>query len=462
MLGIHGVGRDGADYYLSDPALELPVPVAPTWVGGAAAGLGLEGVLQPADFERLLRGDLRPGADGRGARGERGAGVAAYDLTFSAPKSASVLFALGGRDVANGVVAAHLDGVAGALVYLEGHGLAARRRSGSESTVIPTSGMVAASFTHAVNRNGDPHLHSHVVMANLVHGSDGRWSACDRRGIDAHRHAAAAVYEAHLRAGLTHALGMAWSPPTRPGRAAEIAGIPASVLGEFSSRGADIRRRLYEVGAHSSAAGRIAWAGTRPDKGPARSYVDLAGEWSRRAAAAGPGLELDGRPGRRLVDEHAFAAVISLTPHGGAHRRDVVRAFGAGAPDGIEAGALERLVTRSVPAPPVPARGVAEPLMARRAVVPTNHALRALGPRPLDSDRHTVWADAATVIDGYRERWGVGQAPEPLGVDDTLSSLAALPVDRLADHIQTARHLEEARTRLGLRPPVTVELGLGR
>ncbi len=244
-----------------------PCRCAPTWVGGAAAGLGLEGVLQPADFERLLRGDLRPGADGRGARGERGAGVAAYDLTFSAPKSASVLFALGGRDVASGVVAAHLDGVAGALAYLEGHGLAARRRSGSESTVIPTSGMVAASFTHAVNRNGDPHLHSHVVMANLVHGSDGRWSACDRRGIDAHRHAAAAVYEAHLRAGLTRAFGMAWSPPTRAGRAAEIAGIPASVLGEFSSRGADIRRHLYEVGAHSSAAGRIAWAAHAPRQG---------------------------------------------------------------------------------------------------------------------------------------------------------------------------------------------------
>ena len=387
MLGIHGVRRDGADYYLSDPALELPVPVAPTWVGGAAAGLGLEGVFCPADFERLLRGDLRPGAGGRGGRG----GVAAYDLTFSAPKSASVLFALGGPDVACGVLAAHLEGVAGALAYLEGHGLAARRRSGSESTVIPTIGMVGASFTHAVNRNGDPHVHSHVVMANIVHGSDGRWSACDRRGIDAHRHAATAVYEADLRAGLTRAFGIAWSSPTRAGRAAEIAGIPASVLGEFSSRGADIRRHLYEVGAHSSAAGRVAWAATRPDKGSTRSYGDLAAEWARRAVAAGPGLELGARPGRRLVDEHAFAAVISLTPHGGAHRRDVVRAFGAGAPDGIEAGALERLVSRSVAAPTVTARGVAEPLMARRAVVPTNHALRALGtPAPRSRPARSV------------------------------------------------------------------------
>ncbi len=459
MLGIHGVGRVGADYYLSDPALELPAREPPRWVGGAAAGLGLEGPLRPGDFERLLRGEFRPGTGGRGGP------VAAYDLTFSAPKSASVLFALGGRDVATGVVAAHIEAVGGAVSYLERHGLAARRRSGPESTVIPTSGMVAALFTHAVNRNGDPHLHSHLVMANLVHGNDGRWSACDRRGIDAHRCAAAAVYEAHLRAGLTQAYGVGWSPSTGPARTAEIVGVPAAVLGEFSSRGADIRRRLYEVGGRSSWAGRqIAWAATRPDKGPARAYDDLAMEWARRArAAAGPSVDLGARSGRRFVDEHGFAAVISLTPHGGAHRRDVVRAFGAGAPDGLEAGALDRLVSRSVsPSSPAAPVGVGEPLMTRRAVVPANHLLRALGPRPLDPDRHEAWADAAKVIDAYRDRWGVGQAPEPLGVGDAPSSLAALPVDRLADHVRTVRHLEEVRSRLGLRQPVAVELSLGR
>ena len=295
MLGIHGVGRDGADYYVSDPALELPAREPPRWVGGAAAGLGLEGSLRPDDFERLLRGELRPGTGGRGGR------VAAYDLTFSAPKSPSVLFALGGRDVASGVVAAHLEAVGGAVSYLERHGLAARRRSGPESTVIPTSGMVAASFTHAVNRNGDPHLHSHVVMANLVHGSDGRWSACDWRGIDAHRYAAASVYEAHLRAALTRAFGVGWSPSTGPGRTAEIVGVPVAVLGEFSSRGADIRRRLYEVDGRSSRAGQIAWAATRSDKGPARAYGDLAVEWARRArAATGPSLDLGARSGRAV------------------------------------------------------------------------------------------------------------------------------------------------------------------
>ena len=103
----------------------------------------------------------------------------------------------------------------GALRYLEQHGVTATRRSRLESAVVPTTGVIAGQFTHAVSRNGDPHLHTHVVMANLVHGVDGRWGACDGRGIAAHRAAASEVYGAHLRAGLTAALGVRWAGPAR-------------------------------------------------------------------------------------------------------------------------------------------------------------------------------------------------------------------------------------------------------
>ena len=97
--------------------------------------------------------------------------MAAFDLTFSAPKSASVLFALGGDDVARRIVGVHTEAVAGAMAYMERHGVSAVRRSGPEQAVLATSGVAAGVFTHGVNRNLDPHLHSHVVMANLVHGS---------------------------------------------------------------------------------------------------------------------------------------------------------------------------------------------------------------------------------------------------------------------------------------------------
>ena len=93
MLGIHGVGRDKADYYLSDLARELPVAGPGRGRGRAAVGLGLAGSVAPDAFRRLLQG-RHPGT-GTGLGSGR-VSVAAFDLTFSAPKSASVLFALGG------------------------------------------------------------------------------------------------------------------------------------------------------------------------------------------------------------------------------------------------------------------------------------------------------------------------------------------------------------------------------
>ena len=460
MLGVHGVGRERADYYLGDLAHELPVSSPGRWTGGAAAGLGLAGQLQPSEFRRLLEGrhprSGRPMGSGRVA-------VVALDLTFSAPKSVSVLFGLGGAETAREVVLVHTEAVAGALSYLERHGIAARRRSGPERTVVQTTGMIAGLFTHALNRNGDPHLHSHVVMANLVHGVDGRWSACDGRGISAHRHAAGAVYEAHLRAGLSAALGVRWVGG--PGRGTEIAGVAPVLLGEFSSRAADIRRRMHEVGGRSARGNRVAWATTRQPKEPRARYGELAAGWARRARAHGvrPALGLGQRhrvgPGPPLFDEQRFAGTLALAAHGGAHRRDVVAAFGAAALDGIEATSLERIVMQWVRDPAV---GVAETLHQVRAVVPATHHLRALGARPVDPVDHEVWVDAAAALDAYRVRWGVGRSPEPLGTDPTPSGLASLPTLRLADHIRLTRQLEVARSRLGRRESATIEHGLGR
>ena len=334
MLGIHGIGPDKADYYLSDLALELPVAGPGRWLGSAAAGLGLTGTVRADQFARVLEG--RQPQSGV-LLGSGRASVGAFDLTFSAPKSVSVLFALAGADVAGAVVAAHGRAVAGSLSYLERHGITATRRSGPDRVVLPTGGAVAAAFTHGVSRNGDPHLHSHVVVANLVHGVDGRWGACDRRGLDAHRQATSAVYEAHLRAGLTVTLGARWT--ASPGRSSEVAGVGTELLAEFSTRGADIRRHMHEHGAHSARGARVAWAATRPVKAPCPPFADLVAHWRQRAQAVGGDLQLEtGRSpgGPDLLDEHRYAGVISLPAHGGAHRRDVVAAFGSAARNGAE------------------------------------------------------------------------------------------------------------------------------
>ncbi len=348
-------------------------------------------------------------------------------------------------------MAAHGEAVDGAVRYLEGHALGAVRRvAGGERAVVPTSGFTGAMFTHGVSRNLDPHLHTHVVVVNAVHGVDGRWSALDGRGLDAHRQAASNVYDAHLRWALRASLGVRWD-----GRTAEIVGVPPTVLGEFSSRGADIRRHVFETarGHH------VAWAATRPPKVTGTSYAELAADWSRRAAAAGPALAVDRpRTPRALTapsfDEHRYAGVISLTPHGGAHRRDVMGAFAVAARM-ARAASLDRVTDLWAPAERV---GVAEDLLTRRSVVPAGEHLRALGPRPVDPADHETWLGAARAIEGYRERWGIERVAEPLGTE----ALSSLPAARLADHLRVARQLDAARVSLGRRAPVDIVLGLGR
>jgi conjugative relaxase-like TrwC/TraI family protein len=472
MLGIRRVGADRADYYLSDLAAELPLGdrgAAGRWAGSAAAdlvgvgvGLGLvlelggaEGPVDPHQFRALLDGRSLPGGGRR---------VAAYDLTFSAPKSASVVFALGGEERAREVVRAHTEAVEGALQYLERHALGAVRSTGGgrgEREVIATSGFTGAVFTHGVSRNLDPHLHSHVVVLNAVHGVDGRWSACDGRGLDAHRRAAGAVYEAQLRDALTSSLGLRWDGP--PGRSGEIVGVQAELRGEFSSRAADVRLHAYEAGARSARGHHVAWAATRPPKVMGTTYADLTLDWRRRAEALGSTFEVDRFRSERApstststsFDEHRFAGVVSLTPHGGAHRRDVVGAFAVAARDGLPAGSLEQVTEHWAPGGGV---GVAEERLTRSSVVPAPHHLHELGPRPLDPTGHETWVGAARAIDAYRGRWGIGKATEPLGAD----RLSSLPPDRLADHLRLTRHLDAARRSLGRRPPAELELGLGR
>jgi conjugative relaxase-like TrwC/TraI family protein len=466
MLGIRRIGAGRADYYLSDLAAEVPLErqgAAGRWVGSAAEGLGLDAaavaVVDPERFRSLLtEGPVRSRIIGHGVR------VAAYDLTFSAPKSASVVFALGGEETARSVVRAHAAAVDGALRYLERHGLGAVRSSGGgEREVIETTGFAGAAFTHGVNRNLDPHLHSHVVVVNAVHGVDGRWSAIDGRGLDAHRRAAGAVYEAHLRDALTASLGVRWEGP--PGRSLEIATVAPALRGEFSSRGADVRMHAYEAGVRSARGQRVAWAATRPPKVTGTPYEELAVDWRRRADSVGLGVEAE-RGGRvprgaesASFDEHRFAGVISLTPHGGAHRRDVVGAFAVAARDGVAAASLERAADLWAPGGRV---GVAEERLTRRSVVPAPHVVAALGPRPLDPAGHATWVGAARAIDAYRGRWGIrnGAEVEPLGVGR--NALSSLPPAQLADHLRVTRQLDAARQTLGRRAPAELELGLGR
>ena len=239
-----------------------------------------------------------------------------------------------------------------AVGYLERSAAAVRRGHGG-TEVVPAGGLVAAAFRHRTSRAGDPQLHTHVLVANLGRGPDGRWSALDGRRLYAHARAASFVYQAVLRAELTRTLGLEWLP-VRNG-IADLVGVPKPVLQAFSRRRAEIQAALAERGTSGPRAAEAAALATRQAKRELVGFDDLAFEWRARAAELGlePGdlQRLLGRVEPRQLDAARWDAVFDelASPCGLTHRastfsrRDVIQALSERVPTGAQSrGALAR------------------------------------------------------------------------------------------------------------------------
>ena len=274
---LNSVARGVEDYYVGSG--EAPG----YWLGGGSVDLGLEG--------RVLERELTPILEGRDpetgevmTRRHHKTRMPGFDLTFRAPKSVSLLHALGPKEASNEVVNAHDAAIAGALDYLERH-TALGRRGTDGIFPIGSSGFVASAFRHRTSRAGDPLLHTHVLVANLIHGDDGKWSALDGRLLYSHAKTAGYLYQAQLRHELTRRLGVEWTQ-VRNG-SADIEGVPQEVIKAFSKRRAEIEIRMEQRGEHSSRAAHVATLDTRRAKDYGLRADGLVSEWERRAKELG-------------------------------------------------------------------------------------------------------------------------------------------------------------------------------
>ena len=148
-------------------------------------------------------------------------------------------------------------------------------------------GFVGTAYRHRTSRAGDPHLHWHVLVANLAQGIDGRWSALDGRAIYDTARTGGAVFQAAMRRELTAALGLEWGPVHDD--AAEIAGIPHTVLREFSQRREQIAEWLDDAGEAGPAAAAAVQRATRTRKQVPVDFTAVEADWHTRAEAVGWG-----------------------------------------------------------------------------------------------------------------------------------------------------------------------------
>jgi conjugative relaxase-like TrwC/TraI family protein len=294
-----------AEYLISSVALSIDeyyagVGESPgVWAGRWAKALGLEGVVEAGELRALVDGK-HPKTGASLLSGLRPRSVLAFDLTFSSPKSVSLLWALGSDSVADVVASAHREAVAVALEFLEEHGAVARAQSNGVRRRVATLGWVVAGFVHRTSREGDPQLHTHCLVPNLVcRAADGRYVAFDGGPLFEWGRAAGSIYQNHLQQVLSERLGVEWGPEVHNTR--EMEGFTPAQLRAFSKRSVQIETELEAKGAlYESSALRMqaddeASLATRTAKVHSLTPSLLAGRWQEEAEAVGlpVGADLD-------------------------------------------------------------------------------------------------------------------------------------------------------------------------
>jgi conjugative relaxase-like TrwC/TraI family protein len=351
---LQAVASGVEDYYLGSG--EAPG----RWIGAGAARLRLSGMVAADDLRGVLDG--RCPATGRSLiavrRPDRLPGL---DLTFSAPKSVSLLFALSDEKVSSAVRRAHDTAVAQAVGYLEREvGEVRRGKDGMDR--LPDGGFVAAAFRHRTSRAGDPQLHTHVLVANMTRGADGRWSALDGRQLYLQAKTAGTLYQTALRHELRQ-LGLQFV--LRENGTCEIAGVPTHVLRAFSRRRVEIEAHLAEHGDTSRRAAEVATLATRKGNDYGVHPESLAAEWHARAERLGfdararagllgrasplpPSREVSLRAARELLGEDGLTTRTPVFD-----RRDALRGWCAQLPGGAPIPVVEQLADHLLTQPSV-------------------------------------------------------------------------------------------------------------
>ena len=162
--------------------------------------------------------------------------VIAYDVTFSVPKSVSILWAQADAARRSAIVEAVDEAVAAGIAYMQEH--AAFIRSGPGSRLRKARGILAASYLHGTSRALDPQLHAHVVVANMAEGPGDQVRAIDGRALFTHAKTAGYLAAAELRHQLARRLGVAWEAPERG--LADVAGVPREAIVAMSKRSQEL------------------------------------------------------------------------------------------------------------------------------------------------------------------------------------------------------------------------------
>lgn len=244
------------------------------WQGYLTEPFGLSGEVSALEFSRLTEGQHpqtavqmvrhRTAVEYKNADGKTVKAMehrAAWDATFSAPKSVSLTALVGGDER---IREAHSAAVTVALTELEKY---TQARIGGNHPAETTSKFIAAKFEHdtarPVHGYAAPQLHTHAIIFNVTEREDGSTRALQDRVFFQTKQFATAVYQSELFYRLR---GLGYEIETGRSGAPEIKGYTQNYLDASSLRRDQIRDEMAKKGVSGPRAAQIAAHATREKK----------------------------------------------------------------------------------------------------------------------------------------------------------------------------------------------------
>lgn len=269
-----------------------------SWWGKGAQALGLSGTIDSDRFTELLTGVLPDGQQlGKKVNHEH-QHRPGFDLTFSAPKSVSLLAMLGGDERIFSALQRATDKT---LQLIERACAQARLTKEGITTYENTHNLVVAKFLHDLSREADPQLHVHCVVMNMTQRSDGQWRSLASQSGKYGAHVTHEIngflervrhhklhYGAIFRAELAFEMKQLGYEIARTGNNGlfEIAGISQKTIDTYSQRSKQITGYMQEYGFSGAKAAAVATIKTRKAKHTInREALDEL--WQARSEASG-------------------------------------------------------------------------------------------------------------------------------------------------------------------------------
>lgn len=290
MTSVNASSYFSSDYYINGNDSSL-------WLGQGASVLGLAGPIKESDFraiadgchpvtgEQLISAKTAKDSDGKLIGTHR----AGNDLTFSAPKSLSVAYAAGAKELK----AAHDNAVKAAVAHIEKYYSQYRSSVGVEQA----DNLIAAKFDHETSRDLDPQLHSHVFMMNAAITSAGAWKANETINLYRDQKALGLLYRQEL-ANQLQLRGYQLEYADRIQMLFEIVGVEESIIQHFSQRRVAIESQVAEwretnkfPDASDARLFEMANLKTRAQKDNNLNKSDILAIWDKRFAEAGASKE---------------------------------------------------------------------------------------------------------------------------------------------------------------------------